>query len=509
MRFSVLMQVYNEEICLPCSLQGILPVVDEIVIIDGGPHGPSNDRTKSIVDEYASKYPGKVNYLSGTYIREDGAWDETRQVNEGIARITGDYVMRTAADIIFDEDEVASVREIIERFPEKKFFYSPLIDFGGDTDHIILQGHMAIEEILPREIVQADGCVWSMASNPHAEEVGERKVYGMVADLDWGAEILYMPHIKRFHYGYVKPFEWLVTKYIRLINAKHHDNWAELQAAGQAAMLAEAIDWVCNLKNTLPLQPYAGTYPKNGEPLRGMDVMNGYEEFMDTYKMRYEGEHCKPNAPGWIDRPPTEDEIKDFNEGRMPVEQPPLTVESLGFNLVENFLAMMIQHYYEAPNVLDVGCGNGKLIAALLLGGYIAAGSGIDASATMVENARKTVENAGVSANFVCGTLESKVVTTQFDVVIAKDLLEHVYNVNEALYILSRLVKQRGMLCGSVPLWNTCDCDAHLHHFSVESLRTVLSRFFVDVAASVVDLTGGGEQHIRYTARIPKCWSTL
>lgn len=503
MKFSVLMQVWNEELCLPCALAGLLPVVDEIVISNGGPHGPSTDGTKAIIVSAIDSYPDKIVYLEGTYLREDGAWDEARQVNEGIAHITGDYMMRTAADIIFDEADVVMIRDIIERFPDKRFFYSPLIDFGGDTDHIILQGHMAVEEALPREIVQADGCIWSMASNPHAAEVGERKLYGMVADIDWEQDILYMPHVRRFHYGYVKPFEWLVTKYIRLINAKHHDGWAELQEAGEQAMYAEAINWARNLKDTLPLQPYTGEYPVNGEPLRSMDTMDGHDKFMQSYLIDYVGEHARPNVPGWIDRLPTDAEVSEFNEGRMPAEQPPLTLGEIGFNSVEAFLAQTIQHFYPGANVLDVGCGNGKLIAGLLHGGYIASGSGVDASVTMAQNAQQTAENIDVQANFVVGTLESVDITTQFDVVIAKDLLEHLYNVNQGLATLATMLKDSGMLCGSVPLWNVCDCDAHLHHFSSDSLKHVLSRFFDIVSVSVIDLTGDGERHIRYTALYP------
>jgi len=381
-----------------------------------------------------------------------------------------------------------------------------MIDFGGDTNHHILQGHMAIEEVLPREIVQADGVVWSMAGNPRAVEVGDRKLYGMVADIDYDREILYMPHVKRFHYGYVKPFEWLVTKYVRLINAKHHDDWAELQEAGEQAMVAEAISWARNLKHTLPLQPYTGEYPLNGEPLREMTNMDGYEEFMASYKLAFLGDHSRPNAPGWVDRIPTDTEIEQFNEGRMPAEQPPLPAEGIGMNKIEDFLAGIIEHYYPAcsAKVIDVGCGNGKFLAGLLRSGVVSDASGVDASLTMVNNAQRTVAASGGIANFVVGTLESVDITTLFDVVIAKDILEHLFNVNAGVAKIVSIMKPAGMLCGAVPLWNVCDCDAHLHHFSVDSLRLVLERFFHDVGVSVVDLTGENENHIRFTCRLPK-----
>jgi 2-polyprenyl-3-methyl-5-hydroxy-6-metoxy-1,4-benzoquinol methylase len=500
------MQVWNEEICLPCSLKGLLPNVDELVIVNGGPHGPSTDSTKAIIDNAIAAYPEKIKYLEGTYLREDGAWDETRQVNDGIAQITGDYMMRTSADIIFDDADVGMIRQIIERFPDRRLFYSPMIDFGGDTEHIILQGHMTEEEILPREIVQADGLVWSMAAKPHAVEVGERRLYGMVADIDYSKDILYMPHVKRFHYGYVKPFEWLVTKYVRLISAKHHENWEELQRQGEKAMLAEAIHWVSNLKNTLPAQPYTGCYPVNGEPLRSMDVMDGYEEFMAQYNAKYLLDHSRPNTTGWIDRVPTDEEIANFNEARMPVEQGALTLEGIGMNKIESFLADVIAHYYPdcVANVLDVGCGNAKFLTALLQNGVIKEATGIDASVTMVENARKTVANVAVEASFLLGSFETLEPGPKFDVLIAKDILEHLYDVNSGVARMHAALKDGGMLCGSVPFWDTCDCDAHLHHFTTISLRPVLERFFTDVGIRVVDLTGKDEHHIIFTCRLSR-----
>ena len=100
--------------------------------------------------------------------------------------------------------------------------------------------------------------------------------------------------------------------------------------------------------------------------------------------------------------------------------------------------------------------------------------------------------------------LEAFDITTLFDVVIAKDILEHLFNVNAGVAKIVSIMKPAGMLCGAVPLWNVCDCDAHLHHFSVDSLRLVLERFFHDVGVSVVDLTGENENHIRFTCRLPK-----
>lgn len=282
MKFSVLMQVYNEERCLPCSLRGLLPVVDEVVIVDGGPYGPSTDKTADIVDHYKCMYPDKIKYLAGTYLRDDLAWDEMKQLNDGLARVTGDYVMRTAADVVYDQPDVQMVRDIVERFPGKKYFYCPIIDFGGDTDHIILEGRTKQEESLVRELCSPEpAAVVSMDVNFRAVEIGADRRFGTVADIDYNRDILYMPHVKRYHYAYVKPFAFQVEKYIRLIYKKDHGDHKRLKEAGEPAMVKEAIEWTRNLKDTLPVQPYTGLYPVNGEPLRSMHVMEGYDEFID------------------------------------------------------------------------------------------------------------------------------------------------------------------------------------------------------------------------------------
>ena len=87
--------------------------------------------------------------------------------------------------------------------------------------------------------------------------------------------------------------------------------------------------------------------------------------------------------------------------------------------------------------------------------------------------------------------------------VVAKDLLEHLYNVNQGLATLAAMLNDGGMLCGSVPQWNVCDCDAHLQHFTPGSLESVLGRFFKFVSVSAVDLTGKDEWHLKYTAFYP------
>jgi glycosyltransferase involved in cell wall biosynthesis len=282
MKLTALMQVYNEELCLYASLMGLLPVVDELVIIDGGADGPSTDGSKRIIDAFARSYPRKIVYLFGQYIRDDGAWDEPAQVNDGIAAVTGDYLMRTHADMVFDTEQLRQLRAIIERFPDKKYFYAPLIDFGIDTEHMILQGRLDIEPALRREICHPDSVAVAMAANPRAIEIGEHRQFGVIADVDFDTEALYLPHFRRYHYSYCKPMPLLVDKYVRCVAKNDFGEVGErLKKEGREATIAEAVKWVRELPKTLPVHPYTGDYPENGAGLRGMNVMEGSEQFAD------------------------------------------------------------------------------------------------------------------------------------------------------------------------------------------------------------------------------------
>ena len=75
-KISMLLPVYNEEIFLFHALHAPMQFVDQVVVVDGSPFGPSTDRTKEIIDVYDRQYPGIIEYFSGTFALEDGAWDE-------------------------------------------------------------------------------------------------------------------------------------------------------------------------------------------------------------------------------------------------------------------------------------------------------------------------------------------------------------------------------------------------------------------------------------------------
>ena len=288
-KLSAMMQVYNEEVFLPYTLAGMLPVVDEFIIVDGSDTGPSTDASASIIHEFSLQYPGKIKYSAGKYQRPDGIWDETGQNNDALRQVTGDFVIRGHADLIYDVEEMERIRSIIEHFPDKKCFYCPSVTFFCDTDHIDLPIAAPPEARLRREICGGVVAV-AMDIKPHHEDTGEYNRSGLVLDIDWQKDTIYMPHVKRFHYSYVRPFRYLVErKVVRYIKkGDFGEEGAKLKQAGEEAMYRYAIDMVKNWPFSPTASPYAGSYPTISETLRGMNIMDGYHEFMDWFHEEFD-----------------------------------------------------------------------------------------------------------------------------------------------------------------------------------------------------------------------------
>lgn len=279
---SVIMEVYNEEICLPYSLGGLLPVVDECVVIDGSENGPSTDGSKTIIDGFIKQYPQKVKYISGTFRREDGAWDDTVQSNVGFESVTSDFIMRTHADIVYDVADVQKIRDIVEANQDKAYFYCPLLEFFVDTKHIRLLT-MQAETCLPRPYC-GDVTVIAKTALPLFKDLGDFRRSSLTASVDWNKDIVYMPHVKRFHYGWVKPFQDQVLKHVRYIKrGDHEDHGAELIKQGRKAIFDYAIGMVFDCLKSSQVYRYAGEYPVIAEPLRDMKIETGYQDFERWY----------------------------------------------------------------------------------------------------------------------------------------------------------------------------------------------------------------------------------
>jgi glycosyltransferase involved in cell wall biosynthesis len=278
-RLSAVMNVYNEELCLPCCLDSLLPVLDELIIVDGSEDGSSDDGTLAIIERFSSEYPNKIQYFSGTFARHDGSWDCASQWNLGFGKITGDFVMCTAADIIYDYEDAIMARNIAEQFRRKKYFYAPWLEFFLDTKHIILQDSMTKEPRLPRPLCVHP--VWLATSlGVYCVDDNNKETFATCEEIDWNRDLVFMPHVKRFHFGHIKPFRYQVVKAVKYVRRGEH---AEIDAdAGEDAIYEYAIDFAKKFTGASHA-PYTGIYPRSAEPIRNITAMDGYEEFMEKF----------------------------------------------------------------------------------------------------------------------------------------------------------------------------------------------------------------------------------
>jgi SAM-dependent methyltransferase len=135
---------------------------------------------------------------------------------------------------------------------------------------------------------------------------------------------------------------------------------------------------------------------------------------------------------------------------------------------------------------LDIGCGNGSILASLVDFNVIDKGIGIDISDVVIENARQTAENMKVSSalEFHAIPVEDFDSDIQFDTIIAYDVLEHLFSVTENLDKIQTLLKPNGIFLGTVPAGRDCDGTkyrVHLHYFEKDDLLNLFQPLFSKV----------------------------
>lgn len=152
------------------------------------------------------------------------------------------------------------------------------------------------------------------------------------------------------------------------------------------------------------------------------------------------------------------------------------------FKAKDNLILSMSLDLPRDSSVLDVGCGNGRLLKKL--SNYYNKDSlyGIDPSALAVKLAKE-----GVGINVKMGCIENlDFAPSYFDHVIASDVLEHIENDNAAYDQLLKVLKPQGRLIITVPahqwLWSSHDeALDHKRRYSSLSLKKLLKRENIEI----------------------------
>jgi SAM-dependent methyltransferase len=127
-----------------------------------------------------------------------------------------------------------------------------------------------------------------------------------------------------------------------------------------------------------------------------------------------------------------------------------------------------------SPRLLDAGCGTGRNLVEF---GGLGPATGMDPSEEAVAYCRKR----GL-ANVRCGVLESLPFEAgSFDVLLACDVLEHVYEDSVALNELFRVADRGATLVVTAPAyrWMWTEHDVQLHHFRRYTLGQLKRRVSV------------------------------
>lgn len=136
--------------------------------------------------------------------------------------------------------------------------------------------------------------------------------------------------------------------------------------------------------------------------------------------------------------------------------------------------------YRQSNRLLDVGCGQGTLMAAARRGGWQV--EGVEVSRSAVEFLRKK------GFQVYHGKLTAAFPAHSFDVVTASELLEHVSEPLELLDEIVRILRPGGLFWATTPhgrgvsakllgaQWTVVSPPEHLHLFSVKGMKFLLEK---------------------------------
>ncbi|WP_449448009.1 class I SAM-dependent methyltransferase [Thermomonas brevis] len=158
---------------------------------------------------------------------------------------------------------------------------------------------------------------------------------------------------------------------------------------------------------------------------------------------------------------------------------------------VEHLLGMVSES--GCKTILEVGCGDGYLGAAMLKAGYMY--TGVDISDRAIGFA-KAFSDKGA---YVCGRAEC--LDKNYDLVLLCEVLEHIEEPTSFLIDVARKVRRGGVLLVSVPSIVRPTHPKHFRHYSEESL--------VDEIKKVPGARVAGVQHFFVDNKLYRLYLSL
>jgi SAM-dependent methyltransferase len=159
------------------------------------------------------------------------------------------------------------------------------------------------------------------------------------------------------------------------------------------------------------------------------------------------------------------------------------------------------------PDVLDVGCGSGR-IGELVLEAGTARYLGVDFSEPMIELSRRRLERFGPQVELVCGDFLEVPIEGRFDVVLALGLFDYLPDADRFARRMFELCAPGGSMVGSFPTWSLVKGpvrkvryewigDCPIFNYTREGLESLLG----DAGFSEVELFSPGRSGFLVRAR--------
>lgn len=266
---SMVMPIFNEVDLLPYHLELAAPHIDQIILVDGSPVGPSNDGTRDFIDK--ADY-SNVEIIEGVYEMADrlDGWDKQAQIREGVTEAQGDWLLITSCDTLFVD--YGYIAEILEN-ADGSVYYTYTREFFIDTQHIRLtpQNSYALPLV---------GYAIFETSLFDVEQPAFFKSDDVAM-----SNFVFLPDAARFHYGWVRDFPRQVARQKRNVKAGlWHEYGEQILQAGDEALDVWAITHVTHYAEEVAF-PYVGVDHPLGELT--FDYLEGFEEVLNEFSNNY------------------------------------------------------------------------------------------------------------------------------------------------------------------------------------------------------------------------------
>lgn len=214
-------------------------------------------------------------------------------------------------------------------------------------------------------------------------------------------------------------------------------------------------------------------------------LLEGEDMRLNTTPDKFRVVFCKDCRFIYINPRPKEEELSKFYPPDY--HNPTLLILEMFYlpviKMVFKRIIREIKKIKKSGRILDIGCGKGVFLRELLKYGYDI--YGVDPYENILEcvlpEVRSRVKNSSI--------LNTKFPENFFDVIVMKQVLEHIYDINAVIREIRRILKKDGIAYVEVPnfnckeaklfekFWYNLEIPRHLYQFTKETLKKFFLKY--------------------------------